>query len=149
MSNRNSFKSSNSGSIWKLAGALALGAVAGFGVFKLLESNNKSKKKEESTSNNEIPSYSKNTTTTNDIHTKETEESIESFLCPISQEIMTDPVVTPEGISYDKKSILQWLSKNKICPLSKKPLKESDLIPNLALKNAIENYLKQSQKQMK
>ncbi len=66
----------------------------------------------------------------------------ESFFCPISQEIMLDPVITPQGISYDRKFILDWLKKQRCCPLTKTPLNENDLITNYALKNTIDDYLR-------
>ncbi len=70
----------------------------------------------------------------------ETDEEIESFLCPISMEIMEDPVITPNGICYDRKSILDWLRNNNYCPLTKTPLDSSQLIPNRNLKETIEKY---------
>ncbi len=65
----------------------------------------------------------------------------ESFFCPISQEVMKDPVITPYGVSYDRQSILSWLKKNNTCPITKNILSEKDLITNYALKNTIEDYL--------
>ena len=32
----------------------------------------------------------------------------EDYLCPISNELMDDPVFTADGISYDRKSIEEW-----------------------------------------
>jgi hypothetical protein len=32
-----------------------------------------------------------------------------NWKCPISGELMVDPVSTPEGITYDKPYILEWL----------------------------------------
>lgn len=69
-------------------------------------------------------------------------DDYESFLCPISQEIMVDPVITPRGITYDRKNILGWLKKSPVCPITKTPLNASDLITNYSLKNAIAEYLK-------
>lgn len=68
----------------------------------------------------------------------------ESFLCPISQELMKDPVITPRGISYERVSILNWLKKSRECPITKTPLEEKDLITNYALKNAIDDYFKKN-----
>lgn len=76
------------------------------------------------------------------INTENCIEEYESFLCPISQEIMTDPIITPRGITYDRKSILNWLKKSNICPITKSPLNDKDLISNYSLKNAISEYLK-------
>jgi hypothetical protein len=70
----------------------------------------------------------------------------ESFLCPISQEIMQDPVITPHGISYERRSILKWLDKNTICPITKNPLRKEELIMNYALKQAIEDYFRNQKK---
>jgi hypothetical protein len=69
---------------------------------------------------------------------------IESFLCPISQEIMRDPVITPKGISFERKAILDWLKKSQNCPITKTKLTEKDLITNYSLKNAIDEYIKRS-----
>jgi len=66
----------------------------------------------------------------------------EAFVCPITQEIMEDPVITPQGMSFDRKAIIDWLSRNQRCPLTKKPLKKEDLITNYALKSSIQEYLK-------
>jgi len=69
-------------------------------------------------------------------------DQYESFLCPIGQEIMKDPVITPLGISYERNRILMWLRNHKTCPITKAPLSSSELIPNLSLKNAIEEFMK-------
>jgi hypothetical protein len=66
----------------------------------------------------------------------------QSFVCPITQELMRDPVITPHGISFERNAILDWISKNPICPFTKKPLRKDDLITNYALKSSIQEYLK-------
>ncbi|KAJ3300579.1 hypothetical protein HK104_009914 [Borealophlyctis nickersoniae] len=64
------------------------------------------------------------------------------FTGKISFEIMTDPVITPSGITYDRTEILQHLRKiGQFDPLSRKPMTEADLIPNLSLKEAIDDFL--------
>ena len=37
----------------------------------------------------------------------------EIFLCPITQEIMTDPVLACDGHSYQRQSITEWLRRGK------------------------------------
>ncbi|KNC98740.1 uncharacterized protein SPPG_05721 [Spizellomyces punctatus DAOM BR117] len=60
----------------------------------------------------------------------------------ISFEIMTDPVITPSGITYDRPEIVSHLRKiGQFDPLSRHPMTEKDLIPNLALKEAIGDFL--------
>lgn len=67
------------------------------------------------------------------------------FICPISQDIMKDPVVDPHGISYERAEIVRWLNQNHTDPITRsRPLYVNQLVPNLALKATIEDYLKQN-----
>ena len=62
------------------------------------------------------------------------------FICPITQEIMKEPVSDNEGVSYEKLSIERWLSRNNTSPMSRRPLYMRDLRPNIALKNLISSF---------
>ncbi|XP_039155991.1 E3 ubiquitin-protein ligase PUB23-like [Eucalyptus grandis] len=65
------------------------------------------------------------------------------FTCPISLQLMGDPVTTVTGITYDRESIEHWLldGKNATCPVTKQPLtKDSDLTPNLTLRRLIQSW---------
>ncbi|XP_025421137.1 E3 ubiquitin-protein ligase CHIP-like isoform X2 [Sipha flava] len=64
------------------------------------------------------------------------------FLCGnISCNIVKDPVVTPSGISYDRKDVEEHLMKiGHFDPVSGRPLTVEQLIPNLALKEAAETF---------
>ena len=62
----------------------------------------------------------------------------QDFYCPITGCLLVDPVVDPEGHSYERESIIQWLNTKNISPMTRKPLLISDLKPNLNLKNGIE-----------
>mmetsp|Transcript_33852 Transcript_33852/g.35157 ORF Transcript_33852/g.35157 Transcript_33852/m.35157 type:complete len:150 (-) Transcript_33852:309-758(-) len=64
------------------------------------------------------------------------------FFCPISHELMRDPVVTPHGISFERKSIENHLKAKSNCPITKKELKKEQLSPNNCLKQLIEEYIK-------
>lgn len=64
----------------------------------------------------------------------------DAFICPITQEVMIDPVITPNGISFERTAILAWLSGHTTCPSSRDPLRADQLIPNRALKESIENW---------
>ncbi|KAM3223794.1 hypothetical protein ACQJBY_057268 [Aegilops geniculata] len=49
------------------------------------------------------------------------------FLCPISLEIMRDPVTLATGITYDRSSIERWLSDgHATCPVTQQKLAEAD-----------------------
>ncbi|XP_042503260.1 E3 ubiquitin-protein ligase PUB24-like [Macadamia integrifolia] len=65
------------------------------------------------------------------------------FICPISLQIMKDPVTAVTGITYDRESIEQWLSsgKNTTCPVTKQPLPlDSSLTPNHTLRRLIQAW---------
>ncbi|GER52996.1 U-box domain-containing family protein [Striga asiatica] len=66
----------------------------------------------------------------------------DDFKCPISLEIMTDPVILSSGHTFDRASIQRWLDAgHRTCPISKLPLPEPPtLIPNHALRSVISNY---------
>lgn len=61
-------------------------------------------------------------------------EHPEAFVCPVSLELMSDPVLDPEGVTYDKASILAWLKRSPTSPVSQSPLAPHQLYPNRALK---------------
>ncbi|KAK9289424.1 hypothetical protein L1049_007579 [Liquidambar formosana] len=60
------------------------------------------------------------------------------FRCPITLDLMRDPVVVATGQTYDRSSINLWIeSGHNTCPKTGQTLAHTDLIPNLALKNLI------------
>ena len=61
------------------------------------------------------------------------------FYCPISGELMINPVIGKDGHSYEKTEILRWLSQKKTSPMTREPLQENDLTDNLTLKRAIDS----------
>jgi Mg-chelatase subunit ChlD len=65
----------------------------------------------------------------------------ESFKCPITKELMKDPVLCKDGNSWERKAITEWLQEHHQSPLTRNPMEVSDLIPNRALKELIENFL--------
>lgn len=63
------------------------------------------------------------------------------FACPLTFELMVDPVVDPtSGTTYEKAAIVEWLTKNATSPVSGAALRPSQLVPNLALRNAIDEW---------
>lgn len=68
----------------------------------------------------------------------------EYFICPISLQIMKDPVTIVTGITYDRESIEHWLFKihNTICPVTKQSLpRDSELTPNHTLRRLIQAWI--------
>ena len=64
-----------------------------------------------------------------------------SFLCPIGQEIMRDPVTCADGHSYESATIRSWLATHETSPLTGAQLPSNALISNHALRNSIEDWL--------
>nr|XP_043621478.1 U-box domain-containing protein 8 [Erigeron canadensis] len=66
----------------------------------------------------------------------------DDFKCPISLEIMSEPVILSSGHTFDRRSIQRWLDAgHRTCPITKLPLSDSPiLIPNHALRSLISNY---------
>ena len=69
------------------------------------------------------------------------------FICPITQKIMEEPVITPYGTTYEKKAIIDWIKKNKTDFQTKNLLTEDMLVTNHILKVEIKEY-KDSLKEM-
>lgn len=63
-----------------------------------------------------------------------------SFCCPITGERMREPVVDPEGNTYEKHAIEEWLQRNATSPLTRNRLTAAMLQPNRALGAAIEEF---------
>ena len=67
-----------------------------------------------------------------------------SYCCPISMEIMVEPVIVATGHTYDKECIQMWLSQgNRTCPATGQKLRHLELVPNFALRNAIQVFIPQ------
>jgi serine/threonine protein kinase len=64
----------------------------------------------------------------------------DSFLCPISFQVMTDPVICADGYSYERDAIASWLGKSNCSPMTNEELSNRSLTPNHALRSAIERY---------
>ncbi|CAK8987963.1 unnamed protein product [Durusdinium trenchii] len=64
-----------------------------------------------------------------------------SFRCPISQEVMRDPVVTCDGQTYEHQNIQEWFRRGtQTSPLTNLPLASKELVPNLALRQAVADF---------
>ncbi|XP_047074865.1 U-box domain-containing protein 15-like [Lolium rigidum] len=71
------------------------------------------------------------------------------FLCPISLEIMTDPVIIASGRTYERRRIQKWLDAGqRTCPKTQQPLAHLSLAPNFALKNLILQWCEKNKVEM-
>ncbi|KAF8403380.1 hypothetical protein HHK36_011482 [Tetracentron sinense] len=64
------------------------------------------------------------------------------FVCPISLQIMRDPVTISTGITYDRENIEIWIfsGKNNTCPVTKQALSDTNLTPNHTLRRLIQAW---------
>ncbi|KAJ6687109.1 U-BOX DOMAIN-CONTAINING PROTEIN 9 [Salix purpurea] len=65
----------------------------------------------------------------------------EEFKCPLSKELMRDPVVLSTGQTYDRPFIQKWLKAgNRTCPLTQQVLSHTILTPNLLIREMISQW---------
>lgn len=63
------------------------------------------------------------------------------FCCPLSLELMSDPVIVASGQTYERVFIRKWLDLGyKVCPKTLQTLGHTNLIPNYTVKQLIENW---------
>lgn len=72
---------------------------------------------------------------------------VPDYLCgKISFEVMKEPVITPSGITYDRKDIEEHLQRvGHFDPVTRTPLIQDQLIPNLAMKEVVDIFLSENE----
>ncbi|GMI80893.1 plant U-box 13, ARABIDOPSIS THALIANA PLANT U-BOX 13 [Hibiscus trionum] len=69
----------------------------------------------------------------------------DEFRCPISLDLMKDPVIVASGHTYDRSSIAQWINTgHHTCPKSGQRLIHMALIPNYALKSLVHQWCQEN-----
>ena len=63
------------------------------------------------------------------------------FMCPITLERMVNPVVALDGHSYSHAAIQHWFTNKLTSPCTNEALESDLLVPNHALRKAIENSI--------
>lgn len=61
-----------------------------------------------------------------------------------SCEIMEDPVIASDGITYNRREIEEWFKNHDTSPKTGEILKSKGLIPNISIRNAIEEWKKRN-----
>uniref|UniRef100_A0A0D6R7X6 RING-type E3 ubiquitin transferase n=1 Tax=Araucaria cunninghamii TaxID=56994 RepID=A0A0D6R7X6_ARACU len=63
------------------------------------------------------------------------------FRCPISLEVMRDPVSVCTGVTYERGNIQKWMEAgNNVCPATMEALHSQELIPNHTLRRFIQQW---------
>ncbi len=64
------------------------------------------------------------------------------LVCPITGELMAEPVMTADGHTYERKAVQKWFDDgNFTSPITNLPLQELTLRPNFGLRGAIEAFI--------
>jgi U-box domain len=73
------------------------------------------------------------------MHCQQINENVpDAFICPLTLEIMEDPVMNRAGHSFERAAIIEWMRKeNPTCPLTRKPIRLSDFVANRRLQHMI------------
>ncbi|MCE3237037.1 MAG: hypothetical protein K0R24_18 [Gammaproteobacteria bacterium] len=66
-----------------------------------------------------------------------------SFLCPITHQIMLDPVLTMDGHTYEREAILQALDKSMLSPMTGQAIESKSVIPSHNTRSMIRDFLTQ------
>ncbi|CAL9766882.1 unnamed protein product [Musa acuminata subsp. burmannicoides] len=80
-----------------------------------------------------------------------TEPIYEAFLCPLTRQVMRDPVSIENGQTFERDAIEKWFKecrdsgRRPTCPLTHEELKSTDLNPSIALRNTIEEWTKRNE----
>lgn len=64
----------------------------------------------------------------------------ETFLCPISREIMQDPVIASDNHTYERDNIEAWFARSDNSPMTGVQLSDKSLRDNIALRQSIEQF---------
>lgn len=70
----------------------------------------------------------------------------DALFCPLTNQVMTNPVLTESGVTYERRAIEEHFerfadsSENVICPVTKMPLQSKTLMNNASLKSVIAEW---------
>jgi len=62
------------------------------------------------------------------------------FICPITRDVMIDPVICSDGYTYERAAIIAWMRRSNMSPLARIPLPNKNLRPDDALRIQIEKF---------
>ncbi|KAH9311648.1 hypothetical protein KI387_026683, partial [Taxus chinensis] len=73
-----------------------------------------------------------------------------TFLCPLTKEVMKDPVVLESSQTYERSAIQHWFAhcreqgRNPTCPVTGQVLKSMELRPNIGLYGTIQEWIERN-----
>ena len=63
------------------------------------------------------------------------------FICELSKKLMLNPVITKYGNTFSKNAVLNHINQYRKDPKSNQSLSNNEIYPNLAMRDAMENFL--------
>jgi uncharacterized protein YegL len=66
------------------------------------------------------------------------------YICPITFDLMTNPVIDLDGNTFEQSAIEEWLREHGTSPITRRPMTINDLRPNRAIKEGLEEYQRRS-----
>ncbi|KAG0544774.1 hypothetical protein BDA96_02G305500 [Sorghum bicolor] len=83
---------------------------------------------------------------------EEEDGELSAFVCPITMQLMRDPVVIETGHAFEREAIARWFSecrdlgRGPCCPITMLEVHRADLRPVLALRAAVEEWTDRQQR---
>ncbi|KAF0923779.1 hypothetical protein E2562_006737 [Oryza meyeriana var. granulata] len=77
---------------------------------------------------------------------KEEEGAFEAFACPLTKQVMRDPVTIETGQTFEREAILKWFrecrdnGRRPTCPLTQRELQTTEVTPSVALRSVIHEW---------
>ena len=63
------------------------------------------------------------------------------LVCPITHDIMLNPVLAADGHTYERAQIEAWLRTHDTSPLTGQPLESKALVPNILVRGQVREFL--------
>lgn len=69
------------------------------------------------------------------------EASFNIFLCPVTHDIMRDPVVSADGYTYERSAIARWFETSRKSPVTGQTLPHAELVPNHSVRTLLKSLI--------
>lgn len=67
--------------------------------------------------------------------------SFSVFMCPVTHDIMRDPVVSADGYTYERAAISKWFETSRKSPVTGQTLPHTDLVPNHSVRTLLKTLI--------
>uniref|UniRef100_A0A0E0KH07 RING-type E3 ubiquitin transferase n=1 Tax=Oryza punctata TaxID=4537 RepID=A0A0E0KH07_ORYPU len=80
------------------------------------------------------------------VEMSEEEGAFEAFVCPLTKQVMRDPVTIETGQTFEREAILKWFrecrdnGRRPTCPLTQRELRDTEVAPSVALRSVIHEW---------